>query len=53
MTEPFGKITNSKIKIIITFDDMKILKFQAGQKIEVDDENYYVSYMKSDGFCQK
>ena len=53
MTEPFGKITNSKLKIIITFDDMKILKFQAGQKIEVDDENYYVSYMKSDGFCQK
>ena len=32
---------------------MKILKFQVGQKIEVDDENYYVSNIKSDGFCQK
>ena len=53
MTKPFGEITNSKIKIVITFDDMKILKFQVAQKVKVDDEDYYVSNIKIDGFYQK
>lgn len=52
-TKPFGEITNSKIKIVVTFDDMKILKFQVGQKIKVDDEDYYVSNIKTDSFFKK
>lgn len=39
-----GEIINSKIRIKnISFEDMSTLNFQVGQKIKIDDEDYYVT----------
>lgn len=49
-----GEIINSKIKIRnISFEDMSILNFQVGQRIQIDDEDYYVSNIIAEGFCQR
>lgn len=50
----FVRILNCKIKIRnISFEDMSILNFQTGQKIKIDDENYYVSSIKADCFYER
>lgn len=49
-----GEIINSKIRIKnISFEDMSTLNFQVGQKIKIDDEDYYVSSIKADCFNEK
>ena len=54
MHRAFGKIINSKIKIKnISFEDMNILNFQIGQKIKIDDEDYYVTNLEANGFYKR
>lgn len=50
----FGRIINSKIKIKnISFEDMSILNFQIGQKIKIDDEDYYVTNLEANVFYKR
>ncbi len=54
MHRAFGKIINSKIKIKnISFEDMNILNFQVGQKIKIDDEDYYVTNLEVECLYKK
>ena len=32
---------------------MSILNFQVGQRIQIDDEDYYMSNIIAEGFCQR
>ncbi len=50
----FGRVINSKIKIKnISFEDMSILNFQVGQKIRIDNKDYYVTNLEINGFYKR
>lgn len=50
----FVRVINSKIKIKnISFEDMSILNFQVGQKIKIDNKDYYVKNLEINGFYKR
>lgn len=47
-------IINHKITVKdMSFEDFEMLKFQSGGKYKIDNNDYYVSKIKADGFTQK
>ena len=50
----FVRVINSKIKIKnISFEDMSILNFQVGQKIKIDNKDYYVKNLEINSFYKR
>ena len=50
----FGRVINSKIKIKnISFEDMSILNFQVGQKIKIDNKDYYAKNLEINSFYKR